>query len=157
MSRFKIGAKVYTMTSLDDVSLRDIVMFNTEAAALGLGKTWADVEQLAAEIQAADDDAAENHPDKMLMIGVTVWASRRVAGDDVTFGEAIDVPLSAIEFLPEPGDRKPGKAKAHKGQGKKKKPQSQGSPAASGPSPVAVVEPTTPATSTETSESAQSA
>lgn len=115
MARFKIGTKVYTTAALDEVSLRDLVLFNTQAADMGLAEKWSDVERIAGEFDAMTEAEAEGHPDKLLMIGVTVWASRRGAGEDLSFGDALDFPLSQLDFLPEPEDRKPGKPKGSKG------------------------------------------
>lgn len=105
--RFRIGEKVYTTETLDEISLRDLMLFNRQAADMGLGATWADVERISAEIAALDENSVGTHPDMMLMVGVTVWASRRQAGDDVTFEQAVDVPLSKIVWLESPKDRQP--------------------------------------------------
>ncbi|MCC7268778.1 MAG: hypothetical protein IT546_15770 [Caulobacteraceae bacterium] len=119
--RFRLDGKVYSVGALEDVSLRDVMLFNTQAADMGLAATWADVERIAEEMSAADKDEAEKHPDALLMLGVTIWATRRIAGDEVTFGDAVDFPLSALVWLPDTEDRKPGKGKARKGSKSKPK------------------------------------
>lgn len=118
-ARFKIGTKVYTTAALDEISLRDLILFNTQAADLGLEERWADVERIATEMSNLDEAGAEAHPGKMLMIGVTIWASRRLAGEQVTLEQAVDIPLNSIAFLPATEDRKPGPTKARKGPAKK--------------------------------------
>ena len=114
MARFKIGDRIYTTASLDEVSLRDLIKFNSQAAELGIAERWPDIERLAQVFDGLTEAEAEAHPDKLLLIGVTIWVSRRVAGEDLAFGDAIDIPLSQLEFIPDPEDRKPGKAKGAK-------------------------------------------
>lgn len=129
--RFRLDGKVYSVGALEDVSLRDVMLFNTQAADMGLAATWADVERVAEEMSEADKDEAEKHPDALLMLGVTIWATRRIAGDEVTFGDAVDFPLSSLVWLPDTEDRKPGKGKARKGS--KSKPKQKASGAAGVP------------------------
>lgn len=109
--RFKIDGKVYDTASVDEISLRDVLMFNKQAADMGLPATWADVERIAAETAALAEQAKADgkkpedmapHPDALLMFAVTVWASRRIAGDDVTLEQAVDVPMSSIEIVEGP-------------------------------------------------------
>lgn len=107
MARFKIGTKIYTSAALDEISLRDLMLFNTQAAEMGLAERWDDVERIADELDALSIEEAEHHPGKMVMIGVTVWASRRCAGEDVSLDEAVDIPLRSIVFLPDTEDKKP--------------------------------------------------
>lgn len=145
--RFRLDGKVYSVGALEDVSLRDVMLFNTQAADMGLAATWADVERVSEEMSAADKDEAEKHPDALLMLGVTIWATRRIAGDEVTFGDAVDFPLSALTWLPDTEDRKPGKGKARKGS--KSKPKASGA-ADVPPEPSAS---TTPPTSEQQSSS----
>jgi hypothetical protein len=107
------------------------VLFNTQAADMGLAEKWSDVERISAEFDAMSEAEAENHPDKLLMIGVTVWVSRRASGEDLSFGDALDFPISSLDFLPEPEDRKPGKPKGAK------KPQKSTPPSVVDESPAA--------------------
>lgn len=153
VARFELNGKVYTTGSLDEVNLRDVMLFNTQAADMGLRATWSDVEAAARDIAAlnaaGDDDGAAAHPDIMLLTGVTIWAARRIAGDDVTFEQSVDFPLSSLTWLPPTGDRKPGKAKARKG-GKPKGSAAAGARSADRPPD----EPTTPPTSVPPSDTA---
>lgn len=120
MPRIRIGEKTYSTASLDEVSLRDLVLFNTQAAAMGWGAKWSDIERAAGEIDVLTDAEAGKHPDALMVLAATVWVTRRVAGDDVTLSEAIDVPLSQVDIIPEPQDRQPGKPRAAKKAAKKK-------------------------------------
>lgn len=111
MPRFKIGERIYHSTTLEDLSLKDIVLFNQQADEIGLQARWADLEQASEEIAEMTVAEADRHPHKFLVIAATVWASRRLAGEDLAFGEAIDFPASDFVLLPEPEDKKPGKPK----------------------------------------------
>jgi hypothetical protein len=142
--RFKIGDKTYDTGAVDQISLRDVVLFNRQSADMGLGVTWADVERIAGEMAGmTEKDAA--HPEALVMFAVTVWAARRIAGDDVTLEEAVDVPMASIEILEArkaPKDHQPKKARRPAAGDRV-------TSLASAPS-----DPTTPQTSTEQSESA---
>ena len=130
-ARFKIGTVTYSTAALEEISLKDLVLFNSESTELGLNRTWADVERIATEIANLDENGAHAHPDLLLLLGVTIWASRRKAGENISFADAIDVPMTQILFLKSVEDRKPGPTKARKGKGKK--PKRQGSPVADVP------------------------
>lgn len=112
--RFKYGGKVYETDVLDNISLRDLMVFNRQVADMGLPLTWADVERISAEMAELDEAEAARHPDAMVMTGVVIWASRRAAGDEVTFEEAVDIPLSEIVWLEAPKDHRPKAAKKQK-------------------------------------------
>jgi hypothetical protein len=121
VARFKIGEKLYSTASLDEVSLRDIIRFNTQAESLGIAERWHDVEVAAAEMASGTQAAAMAHPMRNVVIGVTIWASRLVAGEDVTFEQAVTFPVRELTMLPDPEDRKSGKAKGAKRAPAKKK------------------------------------
>lgn len=109
--RFKINGKTYDTATVDEISLRDVVLFNRQAADVGLDVKWADVERISNEMAELGDTDVP-HPDALVMFAVTIWAARRVAGDDVTLSEALDVPMKDIEFLEArkvPKDRQPKK------------------------------------------------
>lgn len=114
VARFKIGKKVYSTAALDEISLKDLMLFNTQAADMGLTERWSDVERISQEMANMTEAEAETHPGKMLMVGVTVWAARRIAGEQVTFDEAVSIPVGSIVFLPATEDRKPGPTKGAK-------------------------------------------
>jgi hypothetical protein len=132
MARFSLNGKVYTTSAIDEVSLKDLVRFNTEAADMGLRERWNDIERVATEMDAMTPKEAEQHPDKLLVTAVTIWVARRVAGEDLSFGDAIDLPLSKITWIPDPEDKKPVKANPTKGPKR-----SVSAPADDQPEPVA--------------------
>lgn len=96
--RFKIQGKTYDTATVDEISLRDVVLFNSQAADVGLGVTWADIERISNEIAELGDTEVA-HPDALVMFAVTIWAARRVAGDDVTLDQALSVPMKDIEIV----------------------------------------------------------
>lgn len=124
--RFRLRGKLYEMSSINEISLKDLLLFNTQAEELGIPERWADVE-LAALDMSAMKTAREGltHPMRNVVIAVTVWISRRAAGEDLSFSDAIDFPLAEVEFLPDPGDRKAGPTKG----AAKKRPAKKGSKA----------------------------
>lgn len=145
--RFKINGKTYDTGSVDQISLRDVVLFNRQSADMGLGVTWADVERISTEMAELTDKDAP-HPESLVMFGVTVWAARRIAGDDVTLEEALDVPMASIEIVEArktPKDRQPKK-------GTKPRSTRAGAQATSAAEPSD--DPTTPPTSSALSASA---
>lgn len=126
MARFKLHGKTYTTSALDEITLKDLVLFNTQAEATGITRKWSDVERVSAELSQLTPAEADRHPEKFLAIAVTIWASRRTSGEDITFDEAIDFPIKDIEFLPEPEDRKPGKRQGAKKAPKKRSTRTSG-------------------------------
>lgn len=115
--RFKIKKKVYTTSAVNEISLRHLIVFNNQAADMGIKERWADVELLAAQFSDMTPEECEAHEARWLVLGVTIWATRRIAGEEITFEEAVDIKMSDLTFLPDvatPQDRKPGKAKGRK-------------------------------------------
>ena len=137
MARFKLGDKVYSPAGLDEVSLKDLVLFNTQAADMGLAERWSDVESASMEIATLSERDAERHPGKHLVIAVTIWISRRAAGEDLSFGDAIDFPMSSIEFIADPEDHKPGKRNGAKRSAPAKRTPKASAPAESEATPSA--------------------
>jgi hypothetical protein len=68
------------------------------------GLSRADVEDLFTRVRALSDRERERSDDAMLAAGLTVWFARRRAGENLTLEQACDVPMSAVEFVREPGD-----------------------------------------------------
>lgn len=129
VARFQIDGKTYSTATLDEITLKDLLLFEVQARDLGLDVTWAQLQERAAALDTADEAAADR--DGLLMMAATIWASRRMAGEDVTFGDAIDVPLASIVFLPPTEDHKPGPPKARKkGRPKASAPHTAGDAAA---------------------------
>lgn len=127
MPAIEIHGKVYESVLLDDVSLRDILLFNAQAAAIGYPERWDDIRKSARELAQLDDDAqAQDHPAMPMVFAANVWAARRASGEDISLGDAIDVPPSEIRvFVDE--ESEPGKPPARKGAKKSAKPKPSGS------------------------------
>lgn len=116
--RFKLGGKVYTTADLDEVTLKQIVQLERQAADIGVPVRWSQIEQAQIEVGQLGENRDE-HPQSALLFAITIWASRVLSGEAVTFEQAIDVPIKAIEFLDPPTEPTPGAAsgptKARKG------------------------------------------
>lgn len=109
--RFRIGEKAYVMPSLDEISLKDLIRFNTEAANLGIAERWADVIAASREMSTMTPDEQDRHELAPVVFGASIWLARRGAGEEISLADAVDVPLSQIVFLPDPEDHRPGKPK----------------------------------------------
>jgi hypothetical protein len=120
--KFKLHDKVYDLGTLDRLSLLDILMMEKETRELGNPLKWSDVLRIVAEVEAlqppAGASAAEvekakakvgEHPDILWMSAITIWSSRRIAGEKVSFVEAIDFPQSDMSWIAEPQDKKEAK------------------------------------------------
>lgn len=114
--KFSIAGKVYDAADLDRLSLKDILLFETQAAELGvipeLGRpmAWGDIGAISERIDALETDVEkENDRGMVWMTAVTIWASRKLAGEDVTFEQAVDFPMRDLKFIPEPQDHKTAK------------------------------------------------
>lgn len=120
--RFRIDGRIYEAAALDQLMLKDILLFERDAAALGRPMKWGQIEAWAKELdvyyetianprstKAAKDEAeraAKDHEGAMWVIAMTIWASRRVAGETLTFEQATEFPMHQLEWLPDPQDRK---------------------------------------------------
>lgn len=71
-------------------------------AATGLSR--ADLEDMHARVRAMTPRERERSDESLLLAGITVWFARRRAGEELTLEQACDVPMSAVEFVREPGD-----------------------------------------------------
>lgn len=120
-TRISIAGKVYDAADITNLSMKDILVFERETAEMfGAPLSWGEVEAWASEIEALPDDKQQLHQRFMLVNAVSLWATRRAAGDILTFSEALDTPMTQIVPVPETADHKPkvaqaGKARARKG------------------------------------------
>jgi hypothetical protein len=105
--KFKIGTVTYDAASIDMVTLKDILLLEKETGELGHPLRWSDVKLMAEEMAALKTDKQrEDHPDSIWMLAITIWASRRVAGELLTFGDAVDFSMSDLTFIDDPQDHK---------------------------------------------------
>lgn len=108
-----IDGKVYEGHTLESVSIRDALAFNRDCAEHDYPWRWADVERIRNEIRLTKPTERYKHPEALVLTAVSVWASRLVAGDQVTFSEVIEAPLGTMRFVddePDPSKDKTGAA-----------------------------------------------
>ena len=129
--RFMIGTTTYSAADLDRLALKDILLLEQQTADLGHALKWATVERWTTELDALAKIAVDkskpkaareaamaernDHPGHLWVMALVIWASRRLAGEPITFVEAVDFPIGDLTFLPEPEDHKsanPTKARA---------------------------------------------
>lgn len=131
---FRSGGKVYELVEQDQVSLRDVVTFPRDSAkVLGEPMTWAQFEALTVEMSTLSEPEQAAHPLSSFVLAVSIWSSRRAAGDKVTFDEVLDEPFEWVEVAT-PQDHKPGKRQgAKKAPGKRAQKRSRPATRTSGP------------------------
>lgn len=117
--KIKIGDQIYDAAALDELSLKTLLQLQRETADFGHPLNAADIQRISVELAALPDDQARaQHPDALWLTAVTIWAARKLAGEQVTFEDAIDFPLSSLTYLPDPQDRVgPQKPRPRKGSG----------------------------------------
>lgn len=126
--RFKLQGRTYKATAVfDRVPLRDLLALEVELETLGRPMKWSQVREMVQRISLLED--AQDDPDFLWFLGLLVWGTRRIAGEALTFEEAIDFPLGELEMLPESDDHKkaakptPRKARPDSGRAGAKRPR----------------------------------
>jgi hypothetical protein len=123
VASFTSEGRVYELTSIDEVTPRDLLTFPRDASAvMGRPIRWSDIERIADEISKLKESEQETHPDFDFLLTVMIWVSRRAAGDRITYGECLDVPFT-IDFEDDAGKapaakkaaKKPAKGKRQSG------------------------------------------
>lgn len=97
--RFRIGGKVYRGRSLEDITLDDLIVFDSQAAEAGYHVTFDDLEALGSKDKLTTAESA-------ILTAVTVWLMRRAAGEDITLKEAGKTKATDIEEVGATEDRK---------------------------------------------------
>lgn len=111
----QIGGKRYPVRSLEDLSLRLAAQLQHE---LGSGafdritsvRSMDELRDVLGEWGNLPKAEKVRHPEAMFLTCLTIWASRSMAGEDLTLLDAVDVPVSSVEWLAEPSDRKESSA-----------------------------------------------
>lgn len=112
--RFRIADAEYDAATIEDITLRDTLVFERQMADLGRPMSWPDMMRMIVRLAAIPDPSTRGEdPDAMWSLAVTIWASKRLAGEDVTVAEATDFRLSDLVFLPDPVTESPTKAGAN--------------------------------------------
>jgi hypothetical protein len=124
--KFKIGDRVYDGTAIDQLSLKMLLELEQQTKDFGRTLTMNDIQSMSAELDGLkSDQERQAHPNGPWFLAVAIWAARKLAGEAVTFSEAIDFPLKDLTFLAEPQDHKVAvgpKAQARKGSDRAAKP-----------------------------------
>lgn len=97
--KFRINGREYDPTALTSVTLKQVIAFNRESVREGYGITWADVEDRYKRLEKLPLAAKKSDPDSILLFGMTIWATRIAAGEDLSFADAVDVSLDKIEIF----------------------------------------------------------
>lgn len=108
--KFKIGnSKTYTLTAIDELSLKDVLDLERQTAELGKPVTANDIEVMQRRLDGYQNEAeVAADPDATMLFAISIWATRRLAGDpDLTFLDAISFKMKDLQVLPDPADHKP--------------------------------------------------
>lgn len=104
--RFTISGKVYEASSVDRISLANILKLEREAAELGRPLKWSQFKNMVNEASALSAEELDDYDETPWIIALTIWASRLNAGENVTFAQAVDFPLADLQWIPDPQDHK---------------------------------------------------
>jgi hypothetical protein len=118
--KFTLEGRVYDAASIYHLPLKLILQLQMESREFGRQIELVDIQTWTAELDKLKTDRERaQHPSGPWLIAVAIWVARKKAGDDVTFDQAVDVPLDEIVWLKEPRDYKqnPTKARPRKGSG----------------------------------------
>lgn len=120
--KFKLGDRTYDVATTDALTLKMALELEKETTDFGHTIRFGDIEAMTEELDACKtEDERRKHPLTMWVLAVTIWSARRLAGDTVTFDQAVDIPFNQITFLPDPSDHprpaNPTKGRPRKGSG----------------------------------------
>lgn len=93
----QVVVRTYDMTTAGSakISLKDILVFQREAAVVGIDVTWDDVENLGTR-----DPETLTSVDKALLMTVNLWLTLRSAGEAaLTLNDVANIDLDTIEFI----------------------------------------------------------
>lgn len=107
--KFKLKDTIYDASAIDKLTLKMGLQLQEESAAMGRRITLGELEDMSKALEAAPAAEQKNHPNAMWLTAISVWAARKLAGESVTFAEAVDFPLSDLTVLPDPKDHLPPK------------------------------------------------
>ena len=121
----QIGEKRYPVKTVEDLTLKHIAKLQYELRSgefdgLTSLRTLDDIHRAFGEWGNLPKSEQQEHPEGLFLTCFVVWASRCMAGDEVTLLDAIDFPAASLRFIIEPTDR------AGESQGKAKPPASGG-------------------------------
>lgn len=106
--RINIGGETYPLSSLDDLTLNQLMRLERESADAGRPMKWRDLRAMIDRVGKLEPDDVEGDDDFLWYIGLIVWASRVSSGEKVNLSEALDFRLVDLEFEPDEGELLPG-------------------------------------------------
>jgi hypothetical protein len=119
--KLKLAGVLHTVPAYDEVPLKDVLLFDSQAEDLGIPERWVDVEEAAvyaSQLDPKNDQHAAlawaRGRQNRVLVAATIWLTLRHAGKDVTLSEATEITPSQIEFVDPPKDHRPKKAAARK-------------------------------------------
>jgi len=112
-TRFILRGKTYSTIGVGDMTVKMLLELEQETADFGRRITLAEFERMNAEYgeHLKLGGSAVVHPAYFWLMGIAVWAARKMAGEDVTFSEAIDFAPDEIKEIPAPRDHQPKTAR----------------------------------------------
>ena len=122
--KFYIKDRLYDAAAIQSITLEQVMEFDREAKARNFGFSFADLEELNARLTKMTEQERRGDPGVLLILSLTIWASRMAAGEKVSYSEAIDVPMSDLLFVRDEEDKKkpdPRRARPASGRAAKKR------------------------------------
>ncbi|MBT9255373.1 hypothetical protein KMZ30_07280 [Phycicoccus sp. KQZ13P-1] len=124
-ARFRIGPNVYPVATVDRLTLRDLLLLERQTEEFGKPMTWSEMQGIIRTVQEALVEAKTEREvveldDFPWFLGILVWTARRDAGEQITFGDAVDFPMGEFEFIRpvDPRKARPVKKRPRKGSGR---------------------------------------
>ena len=118
----EIDGRRYPVVAMERLELRHVVLLQRELQqnpGITALSTWSDIRHELGAWGNLTGKQREHHPEALFFTALTVWSARVSAGEDLSLLDAISVPVSAIHWIVEPGDRQAGEGegKAHRPAG----------------------------------------
>lgn len=110
MARFVIDGKSYPAVAIERLTLAHLLRLEAETAEMGRPMKWSELRAIAERVSALPPDEVENDDDFPWFMAMVLWAARLEAGENISFGDAVNFPLSALVVVPDPGDHQAGDA-----------------------------------------------
>lgn len=131
-----IKGKKYPLKTIEAVDLIDLLDLQAETKAMGRELTLAAIQDMERDIQKikhkdpdTQGDLRGRHPDALWLMGLTLWSTRRCAGEDITFREAMKTSRADITYVAEADDPKmaadPRSARPGSGRATKRAPKAR--------------------------------
>lgn len=105
-ARFILRGKTYSTIGPADMTVKMLLELEQETADFGRRITLAEFERMSADYNEhlKLGGSALTHPAYLWLMGIAVWGAKKMAGEDVTFAEAIDFAPQEMKEIPAPRD-----------------------------------------------------